>query len=100
MYKQIYSLVILSSFHSVTGNLLKVQQNIGYCPQFDALYDQLTAREHLQLYSRLRGIPPKDERQVSPCGMEVGVKRTQTSNLRGFSDTHIIIVVVVSLMEY
>ncbi|XP_064616373.1 ATP-binding cassette sub-family A member 2-like [Liolophura sinensis] len=50
--------------YSVTGDLLKVQQNIGYCPQFDALYDQLTAREHLQLYSRLRGIPPKDERQV------------------------------------
>ena len=44
--------------------MLKVQQNIGYCPQFDALYDELTAREHIQLYARLRGVPPKEEKQV------------------------------------
>lgn len=44
--------------------MLKVQQKIGYCPQFDALYDELTAREHLQLYARLRGIPRKEEASV------------------------------------
>lgn len=44
--------------------MLKVQQNIGYCPQFDALFDELTAREHVQLYSRLRGVPPSEEAQV------------------------------------
>jgi ABC-type multidrug transport system ATPase subunit len=27
-----------------------------YCPQFDALDSLLTAREHLYLYARLRGI--------------------------------------------
>ena len=36
---------------------LKVQQSIGYCPQFDALLDRLTGREHLTLFARLRGIP-------------------------------------------
>ena len=41
-----------------------MQRKIGYCPQFDALYDELTAREHLQLYSRLRGIPPKHQNHV------------------------------------
>uniref|UniRef100_A0A3B5MBA0 ATPase AAA-type core domain-containing protein n=1 Tax=Xiphophorus couchianus TaxID=32473 RepID=A0A3B5MBA0_9TELE len=45
--------------------LLRVQQSIGYCPQFDALFDDLTAREHLQLYTRLRGIPWKDQERVS-----------------------------------
>ena len=50
---------------SVLKAIGKVQQNIGYCPQFDALYDELTAREHLQLYSRLRGIPPQHQTQVS-----------------------------------
>lgn len=45
--------------------LLQVQQSLGYCPQFDALFDELTAREHLQLYTRLRGIPWKDEARVS-----------------------------------
>jgi len=29
---------------------------IGYCPQFDALLDSLTTREHLFLYGRLKGI--------------------------------------------
>ncbi|CAI9718098.1 ATP-binding cassette sub-family A member 2-like isoform X2 [Octopus vulgaris] len=46
---------------SILKDLSKVRQNIGYCPQFDSLYDELSAREHLQFYARLRGIPPKDE---------------------------------------
>ena len=51
--------------NSVRKELAKVQRNIGYCPQFDALYDELTAREHLYLYARLRGVPPKDQKQVT-----------------------------------
>ncbi|XP_030830907.1 ATP-binding cassette transporter subfamily A isoform X1 [Strongylocentrotus purpuratus] len=35
----------------------KVQQRIGYCPQFDALVERLTGREVLMLFARLRGIP-------------------------------------------
>lgn len=42
-----------------------MQQSLGYCPQFDALFDELTAQEHLELYTRLRGIPWKDEERVS-----------------------------------
>jgi len=34
-----------------------VRQLMGYCPQFDALHDQLTAKETLQFYGRLRGVP-------------------------------------------
>lgn len=49
---------------SILKELLKVQQSIGYCPQFDALFEDLTAREHLELYTRLRGIPWKDEQRV------------------------------------
>lgn len=37
---------------------------MGYCPQFDALYDELTAREHLMLYARLRGVPWQQQKQV------------------------------------
>ncbi|KAG8212763.1 hypothetical protein J437_LFUL019720 [Ladona fulva] len=33
------------------------RRRLGYCPQFDALDPLLTAREHLLLYSRLRGVP-------------------------------------------
>lgn len=33
------------------------RSHIGYCPQFDALDNFLTGREHLEVYARLRGIP-------------------------------------------
>ncbi|XP_035229982.1 ATP-binding cassette sub-family A member 2-like, partial [Stegodyphus dumicola] len=49
---------------SIRRDLQKVQQYIGYCPQFDALYEELTAKEHLILYSRFRGIPLKEEDKV------------------------------------
>ena len=35
----------------------KVRYLIGYCPQFETLLDNLTSREHLELYSAIKGIP-------------------------------------------
>uniref|UniRef100_A0A182MY51 ABC transporter domain-containing protein n=1 Tax=Anopheles dirus TaxID=7168 RepID=A0A182MY51_9DIPT len=43
--------------HNLKSELKKVHQYIGYCPQFDALIEDLTGRETLQLFSLLRGIP-------------------------------------------
>ncbi|RWS12259.1 ATP-binding cassette sub-family A member 1-like protein [Dinothrombium tinctorium] len=37
-------------------SLRSYRQNIGYCPQFDALLSKLTGREMLNLFGRLRGI--------------------------------------------
>jgi ATP-binding cassette subfamily A (ABC1) protein 3 len=34
------------------------RRSIGYCPQFDALLDLLTVREHLELYAQLKGLTP------------------------------------------
>ncbi|ELU00042.1 hypothetical protein CAPTEDRAFT_153439 [Capitella teleta] len=45
------------SGHSIIGGMHKVYGNIGHCPQFDALFEDLTAREHLFLYARIKGIP-------------------------------------------
>ncbi|XP_039660213.1 ATP-binding cassette sub-family A member 2 isoform X1 [Perca fluviatilis] len=56
--------------NSILKDLLRVQQSIGYCPQFDALFDDLTAREHLELYTRLRGIPWKDQERVVKWALE------------------------------
>lgn len=36
---------------------------IGYCPQFDAINDQLTGKESLTLMAILRGIPPKNTKK-------------------------------------
>uniref|UniRef100_A0A8C3D0W6 P-type phospholipid transporter n=1 Tax=Cairina moschata TaxID=8855 RepID=A0A8C3D0W6_CAIMO len=43
--------------NSILTDISSVHQNMGYCPQFDALDDLLTGREHLYLYARLRGVP-------------------------------------------
>jgi ATP-binding cassette, subfamily A (ABC1), member 3 len=42
--------------------LVDARKNIGYCPQFDALSENLTSREHLELYAAIKGIP-KDKRE-------------------------------------
>lgn len=41
---------------SVTKNLAAARQNLGVCPQIDAM-DQMTVREHLEFYAKIRGIP-------------------------------------------
>ncbi|XP_076469399.1 phospholipid-transporting ATPase ABCA3-like [Babylonia areolata] len=43
--------------YDVINQIKEVQQNMGYCPQFDALLDTMTGRETLQMYARLRGVP-------------------------------------------
>lgn len=40
---------------SVVRNLVEARQHLGVCPQFDAI-DQMTVREHLAFYARVRGI--------------------------------------------
>jgi ABC-type multidrug transport system ATPase subunit len=42
---------------SVHGHRTRARQHLGYCPQFDALPDKLTARETIALYARIRGVP-------------------------------------------
>ncbi len=42
---------------SVNKSVTRARNSIGYCPQFDALSDSLTGREHLILICKLRGIP-------------------------------------------
>ena len=43
--------------YNIAENPEKVRQLMGYCPQFDALHDLMTAEEHLEFYARIRGVP-------------------------------------------
>jgi ABC-type multidrug transport system ATPase subunit len=36
-----------------------IRHRMGYCPQFDAIIETLTAREQLKLYARIKGLPPQ-----------------------------------------
>ncbi|KAI4590742.1 hypothetical protein MJG53_001791 [Ovis ammon polii x Ovis aries] len=50
---------------SILTNISEVHQSMGYCPQFDAIDDLLTGREHLYLYARLRGVPAEEIERVT-----------------------------------
>eukprot|EP01083_Nonionella_stella_P193083 713449_1 len=41
-------------------NQMKCRRYIGYCPQFDALFDLLTAKQHLKFYGYLKGLRGDD----------------------------------------
>ena len=43
--------------HDILREQEAVRRLIGYCPQFDALLELLTVREHLELYARIKGVP-------------------------------------------
>ncbi|KAI9152065.1 ABC transporter A family member 2 [Paramyrothecium foliicola] len=58
--------------NSVTKNRAAARQNLGVCPQFDAI-DSMTVREHLEHYARIRGIADVHE-QVQAVIRAVGLE--------------------------
>ncbi|XP_062888600.1 phospholipid-transporting ATPase ABCA1-like isoform X1 [Mobula hypostoma] len=62
--------------YSILSNIQDVHQNTGYCPQFDAINKLLTGREHLEFYSRLRGVPEHEVAKVTEWGIKkLGLSR-------------------------
>lgn len=48
----------------ILSNPKASHQQVGYCPQFDALLELLTVREHLELYARIKRVPKARFNQV------------------------------------
>jgi ATP-binding cassette subfamily A (ABC1) protein 3 len=42
---------------SVSNEPEKTRRRVGYCPQFDAHFNNLTGREHVELYASIKGVP-------------------------------------------
>uniref|UniRef100_A0A6P7HF40 ABC transporter A family member 1-like n=1 Tax=Diabrotica virgifera virgifera TaxID=50390 RepID=A0A6P7HF40_DIAVI len=42
---------------NIVSSVNAVYQFLGYCPQHDAQWNNLTVKEHLELYSHIRGVP-------------------------------------------
>lgn len=40
---------------NIVEELADCQKNIGYCPQYNPLFDKLTVKEHLKFYAKLKG---------------------------------------------
>lgn len=51
--------------HSVATDLDNARRYIGYCPQFDAIHNLLTGREHLEFYARIHGVKEQYVRKAS-----------------------------------
>jgi ATP-binding cassette, subfamily A (ABC1), member 3 len=43
--------------YSVMREPQKTRRRIGYCPQFDAHFANMTGREHVELYASIKGVP-------------------------------------------
>ena len=39
-------------------------KQMGYCPQFDALWNDVTVKDHLKLYSIIKGIPKENRNEL------------------------------------
>ncbi|KRW99021.1 P-loop containing nucleoside triphosphate hydrolase [Pseudocohnilembus persalinus] len=50
--------------YDLQTNMREARKYIGYCPQFDALLDKLTSKEHLYLYCAIKGIPKKMHKKL------------------------------------
>ena len=59
--------------HDVVNDAEEAQQHIGYCPQPDALFENMTPEEHLWLYAGIRGVVEISAtvgHLVKSCGLE------------------------------
>lgn len=54
----------------IRHQLEAVQLQIGYCPQFDLLWDNLTVREHLEFYAKVKGVHPWQEAELVKTALE------------------------------
>ncbi|XP_075758760.1 phospholipid-transporting ATPase ABCA7 isoform X2 [Pelodiscus sinensis] len=72
--------------HSVLSDLQRVHQDMGYCPQFDAISDLLTGREHLEFYCRLRGVPAEETPRVAQWAVtKLGLAQDADQPAGGYS---------------
>lgn len=46
--------------YSISSQIHIIRKFMGICPQHDILFVDLTAREHIELYAGIKGIPRKD----------------------------------------
>ncbi|KAL3669971.1 hypothetical protein V7S43_005343 [Phytophthora oleae] len=46
--------------YDILTQQVEARRQIGYCPQFNALIDILTVREHLELFAKIKGVLNSD----------------------------------------
>jgi ABC-type multidrug transport system ATPase subunit len=68
--------------YSVRNEPGKTRRRIGYCPQFDAHFENLTGREHVELYASVKGVPAQFVREAASAKLdEVGIDEADRDRL-------------------
>jgi ATP-binding cassette, subfamily A (ABC1), member 3 len=67
---------------SVSTEPQKTRRRIGYCPQFDAHFAQLSGRNHVELYASIKGIPAAFVKEAAALKLkEVGLSEYDSDRL-------------------
>lgn len=68
--------------HSVVTRPEETRRRIGYCPQFDAHFTNMTGREHVELYASIKGIPKSSVKSAAKAKLEeVGLSESDSNKL-------------------
>ena len=67
--------------YSVKDQIQEIRSIMGICPQHDILFDDLTAKEHIELYAGLKGVSLA-ERQALISDRLAAVKLSTVANVR------------------
>lgn len=70
----------------INSRMDEIQQILGVCPQHDILWSELTAREHLELFSELKGVPEHQaQREIQSILQTVGLDHVADDRVSSFS---------------
>ena len=71
----------------VNRNMVEIFKDVGICPQFDCLWANLTPKEHLYLFGKLKGLKDNDLKQSVAYFLQTMqldfFKETKAGNLSG-----------------
>ena len=97
--------MLLPTEGQISVNNSQSSKMIGYCPQFSVLYDNLTVREHLQFYARLKSGKNEDKdvrlmmnkmnildkSDTLSCNLSEGIRRRLSVALAFIGDSKVVI---------
>ena len=59
---------------SINSQMPAIRENLGICLQHDCLFDQLTVKEHLRFFARLKGLYSRSSYEDAEASIENSVR--------------------------
>eukprot|EP00825_Cyclidium_porcatum_P006564 TRINITY_DN13269_c0_g1_i2.p1 TRINITY_DN13269_c0_g1~~TRINITY_DN13269_c0_g1_i2.p1 ORF type:complete len:358 (-),score=55.42 TRINITY_DN13269_c0_g1_i2:259-1332(-) len=72
--------------YDIQQSIGDIRQILGVCPQFDILWNELTAEEHLKMFCQLKKIPKEQiDREIAIRMAEVSLSHVKKQQIRTYS---------------